>query len=136
VHADDFGPELIQAQLQAMQRLGLASFEIEIGGLDTFTSVPYFTVHDASGQLAALRACFEKRGTHSVANHYVPHITVGLYADAWPLTAVQARLKNCGLPEPVRVLVRGISLLSYQAAVIGGPLTCLASYAFDGDERR
>jgi hypothetical protein len=67
---------------------------------------------------------------------YVPHMTVGLYADAWPLTAVQARLSRCVLPEPVRVLVRGISLLSYQAADVGGVLSCLARYPFDGDGPR
>lgn len=136
VHTDDFGPELIEVQVQAMRQLGLAPFEIEIGGLDTFTSVPYFTVHEASGQLAALRACFEKSGSHAVASDYVPHVTAGLYADAWPLASVQARLRRCVLPEPVRVPVHGISLLSYQAADIGGPLKCLARYAFGGDGLR
>ncbi len=133
VHADDFGPELIQAQVQAMQQLHLAPFEIEIGDLDTFTSVPYFTVHDASGQLAALRACLTAKGAQVASGDYVPHITVGLYADARPLATVQARLRRCVLPEPVRVPVRGISLLTYQAADIGGVLSRLASYPFDGD---
>ena len=136
VHADDFGPELIPAQAQAMRQLGLAPFEIEIGGLDTFTSVPYFTVHDASGQLAALRACLTTRGAQAVSGDYVPHVTVGLYANAWSLAAVQTRLKRCVLPKPVRVPVRGISLLSYQAADIGGALSCLARYPFDGDRQR
>ena len=133
VHADDFGPELIQAQVQAVQQLQLAPFEIEIGGLETFTSVPYFTVHDASGSLAALRACLAAKASHAAGGDYVPHMTVGLYADAWPLAAVQARLKRCVLPEPVRLPVRGISLLSYQAADIGGVLSCLARYPFGGD---
>jgi 2'-5' RNA ligase len=133
VHADDFGPELIQAQVQAVQQLRLAPFEIEIGGLETFTSVPYFTVHDASGSLAALRASLAAKTSHAAGGDYVPHMTVGLYADAWPLAAVQARLRSCVLPEPVRVPVRGISLLSYQAADIGGELSCLARYPFGGD---
>jgi 2'-5' RNA ligase len=135
-HADDFGPELIEAQVQAMQQLRLTPFEIEIGGLATFTSVPYFTVHNTCGQIAALRACLHKGGSIAAADDYVPHVTVGLYADTWPLASVQARLKRCALPEPVRVLVRGVSLLSYQAAEIGGALSCLASYTFDGDGLR
>ncbi len=136
VHTDDFGPELIPAQVQAMQQLRLAPFEIEIGGLDTFTSVPYFTVTETSGQLAALRACLTAKGAQAASGDYVPHVTLGLYADAWPLAAVQARLRRCVLPEPVRVPVHGISLLSYQAADIGGVLSCLASYPFDGDRQR
>lgn len=133
VHADDFGPDLIQSQVQAMQALRLVPFEIEIGGLDTFASVPYFSVHEASGKLAALRACLTKKDTQSGNDDYVPHLTVGLYAHAWPLNAVQARLRDCVLPEPepVRVLVTGVSLLSYKAAEIGGPLTTLSRYPFD-----
>ena len=131
--ADEFGPDMISAQVQAMQALRLAEFEIEIGGLDTFSSVPYFTVREADTQLAALRACLAKAASQAVADDYVPHVTVGLYADAWPMASVRARLLACALPEPVRVLVRGVSLLSYAAAEIGGPLSCLARYTFDAD---
>ena len=119
------------AQVQAMRALQLTTFEIEIGGLDTFSSVPYFTVQEPSGQLAALRACMAKKDLQGMPDSYVPHVTVGLYANAWPLAMVQARLNRCVLPEPVRVPVTGLSLLSYAAAEIGGPLTCLARYGFD-----
>jgi hypothetical protein len=98
--------------------------------------VPYFTVHEASGQLAALHACLAAGCAQAVSVNYVPHMTVGLYADAWPLSAVQARLRNCVLPEPVRLLVHGVSLMSYQSADIGGVLTFQASYAFDGYRQR
>jgi hypothetical protein len=44
---------------------------------------------------------------------------------------VQARLSRCVLPEPQRVSVTGLSLLSYAAAEIGGSLSCLNSYSFE-----
>jgi hypothetical protein len=72
-----------------------------------------------------------KKDLQGMPDSYVPHVTVGLYADAWPLAMVQARLSRCVLPEPQRVSVTGLSLLSYAAAEIGGPLTCLARYGFD-----
>ena len=131
IHADDFGPELIHAQVQAMRQLRLTAFELEIGGLDTFTSVPYIKVGEPSGQLAALRACLTGSAGQGGADHYVPHVTVGLYADAWPMAAVQARLRQCVLPAPVSVRVSGMRLLSYAAAEIGGPLSSLARYAFE-----
>jgi 2'-5' RNA ligase len=131
IHADDFGPELIHAQVQAMRQLRLAACEIEIGGLDTFTSVPYIKVCEPSGQLAALRACLVGSAGQGGADDYVPHMTVGLYADAWPMAVVQARLRQCALPLPVRVPVSGMRLLSYAAAEIGGPLSSLARYAFE-----
>lgn len=130
VHADDFGPDLLHAQVQALQRAQPAVFEIEVGALDTFSSVPYLTVHEHGAQLAALRACLVKADFQGVADSYVPHVTVGLYADAWPLAVVQTQLDGCVLPAPVRVPVTGVSLLSYAAAEIGGPLQCLARYTF------
>ena len=38
--ADDFGADLIHTHVQALQRARPAAFEIEIGGLDSFSSVP------------------------------------------------------------------------------------------------
>ena len=130
LHADDFGPDRMHAQVQALQRAQPAVFEIEIGGLDTFSSVPYLAVQEPGGQLAALRACLANADTQGVPDSYVAHVTVGLYADVWPLAMVQTHLDRCVLPRPVRVPVTGVSLLSYAAAEIGGPLQCLASYTF------
>ena len=129
-HGDDFGADLIHTHVQALQRAQPAAFEIEIGGLDSFSSVPYFTVHAPAGQLAALRACVADPHRHGAADGYVPHVTVGLYADAWPLAAVRSRLAHCEVGAVLRVTVSGISLLSYAASEIGGPLQRVASYAF------
>ncbi len=130
-HADDFGAERLHAQVRALQRAQPAVFEIEIGGLDTFSSVPYVTVQAPGGRLAALRACLVNTDMQGLPDSYVPHVTVGLYAGAWPLAEVQTQLRRCVLPAPVRVPVTGVSLLSYAAAEIGGPLQCLARYGFD-----
>jgi 2'-5' RNA ligase len=129
-HADDFGPALLHAQVAALQQARPTAFELEIGGLATFSSVPYFTVHAPAGHLQALRACLAPQPAQGAHDDYTPHVTVGLYADAWPMDAVLASLRAFAVPERLRLQVRGISLLSYAATDIGGPLQCLADYDF------
>jgi 2'-5' RNA ligase len=133
-HADDFGPAQLRAQLAALQQARPLPFAIAIGGLATFSSVPYFTVQAAGATLQTLRACLAAPAALALPDRYVPHVTVGLYADAWPLAAVQQSLDAFAMCEPgfenVRVLVSGVSLLAYTASEIGGCLRCLARYDF------
>ena len=130
-HADDFGAEALQAQLAALGQARPRPFDIEIGALASFTSAPYLTVRDERGGIAALRACLADAHPLAGGCAYTPHVTVGLYAYAWPVPAVQARLASFACGAPLRLRIAGISLMSYLAADIGGPLQRIARYDFD-----
>ncbi|MDQ3060359.1 MAG: 2'-5' RNA ligase family protein [Pseudomonadota bacterium] len=129
-HADDFGAEALRAQLDALRQARPRSFEIDIGALASFTSAPYLSVHDEGGHIAALRGCLTGGEGQEPGFVYMPHVTVGLYADAWPLSAVQARLDSFACDGPLRLRVAGISLMAYATGEIGGPLTRMADYDF------
>jgi 2'-5' RNA ligase len=130
-HADDFGPETLRAQLDALRQARPEPFEIDIGALDSFTSAPYLTVRDAGGHIAALRRHLAAGDRNEPDGAYTPHVTVGLYADAWPTAAVQARLDNFACGVPLRLRVTGVSLMAYAAGEISGLLTRVADYGFD-----
>ncbi|NVO08279.1 MAG: 2'-5' RNA ligase family protein, partial [Rhodoferax sp.] len=89
-HPDDYGLQRFQAQVAALRELRPQPFEISIGALDTFSSVPYFSVQEPGGHLQALRHCLDNRALPAAMDDYTPHVTVGLYADAWPLHHMQA----------------------------------------------
>ncbi len=127
-HADDFGAEALRAQLDALRQARPEPFEIEIGALDSFTSAPYLTVSDAGGHIAALRRCLSAGDRNEPDGAYTPHVTVGLYADAWPTAAVQARLDSFACAAPLRLPVAGVSLMAYAAGEIGGALGRIADY--------
>ena len=129
-HADDFGLDALRTQLDALRQARPEPFEIEIGALDSFTSAPYLTVGDAGGHIAALRRCLtgEAGEAGEPGFIYTPHVTVGLYADAWPTAAVQARLDSFACAAPLRLRVAGVSLMAYAAGEIGGPLERVADY--------
>lgn len=129
-HADDFGLDALRAQLDALRQARFEPFEMEIGALDSFTSAPYLTVDDAGGHIAALRRCLMGAAGGEPGFIYTPHVTVGLYADAWPTAAVRARLDSFACAAPLRLRVAGASLMAYAAGEIGGPLGRMADYDF------
>jgi hypothetical protein len=58
----------------------------------------------------------------------VPHVTVGLYADAWPVTNIAARFEQYVAGEPVHCRIERISLMSYVPSLIGGELSSVADF--------
>ena len=131
--ADDFGAAALAAQLAALRRAQPRPFDIEVGALASFASVPYLAVQDAGGQIAALRECLAGGSLNDSCGTYTPHVTVGLYADAWPMSEVQARLASFAGREALHLRISGISLLSYASAHIGGALACRARYDFQSE---
>lgn len=132
-HPDDFGTAALAAQLAALRRAQPRPFDIEVGALASFASVPYLAVQDTGGQIAALRECLAGGSLNDSCGTYTPHVTVGLYADAWPMSEVQARLASFAGRQALRLRISGISLLSYASAHIGGALACRARYDFQSE---
>lgn len=126
---DEFGAAALRAQCQRLAALGLAPFELRIGGLASFQSAPYLTVDDDVGAVAALRAALNGGDVPDgrYAPH-VPHVTVGLYAGPWPADDLRARLAGFEAGPPLALRVRQVRLMAYEAADIGGPLQTLGAF--------
>lgn len=129
-HADDFASRLLLAQIEALRVSRLPCFEIEIGALASFPSAPYLTVGDGGNCLAAIRQCLAVEGANRLIGDYTPHVTVGLYADAWPSAMVHSRLAGFAAGELLSCLIEQVSLMSYEPAKIGGPLSRVGSFNF------
>ncbi|MDI1360672.1 2'-5' RNA ligase family protein [Methylotenera sp.] len=128
---DDFGASLLEAQLANLTRLNLKPFEIEIDALASFSSVPFFHVKDAHNSIAALHECLNLDMPRNQHDQYIPHITVGLYADAWLSSEVSLKLASFTKLDITRYSVNKISLMSYNPAEIGGVLRTIADYDFE-----
>lgn len=127
-HEDEFDQAFLDAQIARLRTVNLPSFEIEIGGLESFISAPYLALRDPSSALTAIRACLADTSSNRLQGHYVPHATVGLYAAAWPTAEVLARLRAFGASGMIRLRVERISLMSYAPAEIAGSLQILGDY--------
>lgn len=129
-HSDDFGLKQLEAQVLALGQVRLQPFEINIGRLASFSSAPFFHVSDTSNSIAALRACLTLSTQGGLSGVYTPHVTVGLYEGAWPREEVLMRLDSFPQGDLLPCLIQRISLMSYTASNIGGPLITLADYHF------
>ena len=125
---DDFSEETLRTQIDRLEAARPGAFEVEIGALASFSSAPYLTVNesDHGGHIARLRRCLEMGDINAQKGRYTPHVTVGLYADAWPTAAVQRRLSAFACDKRLPLQVRSVSLMSYAASDIGGELRRLA----------
>lgn len=126
---DDFTPAMLVRQRQALVRAGVGPFELEVGGLASFDSAAFLTVGDPDRCLAPLRAALAA-GRDEVCREgtYVPHLTVGLYRDAFAKDAVARRLACFADDAPVRLPVRRIDLAVYPARDHSGPLAVRESF--------
>lgn len=125
---DEYDPAYLSAQVAALRQTAPAPFEIEIGELASFTSAPYLQVSDASQRIAVLRHCLALSGACRLLGEYTPHVTVGLYGDAWPADSIRSRLSEYAAAEPLRCPIERISLMAYEPSLIGGPLRRLGDF--------
>lgn len=128
-HADDFGPAALAQQLAALEASGIGAFTLRVGGLASFTSAPFLTVHDMDGGIARLRRALTGDSAEP-GGPYIPHVTVGLYAGAWPTARVLPRLDAFDAGPPLDCSIESVSLMRYAAPDIGGPLETLGRFRF------
>lgn len=123
-----FSLALIDAQTTRLVAAAPAPFSIHIGGLDSFTSAPFLRVFDVDRGIAGLRQCLAENGRHRLFGDYVPHVTVGLYRDAWPLQPVAERIAAWPAGDELAMTIGKADLLGYAPSVIGGALTRLGRF--------
>lgn len=126
-HADDYAVSSFQSHVAALQSLQLQPFRIEVGTLASFGSAPFLYVKEQSNQLCQLH-----QSLHSLEAdpdfRYVPHVTVGLYAEAWPIASVSKVLDAFSQHHVTDHLVSRVSLMCYAADEIGRRLMKSADY--------
>lgn len=120
-HADDLPPATLAAQQRALQAAVLPAFDLQIGALGSFDAAAYLHVQDPSGSLARLRALLHDARGEFRETPYRPHVTVGLYRQAVPRADVARRFEAWAEP-PLTLPVHTLRFVSYDAAVIDGPL--------------
>jgi 2'-5' RNA ligase len=127
---DDYDLASFQQQVKALEQASLAPFPIEIGPPATFASAPYLAVTDPEGSIACLRQVLGEPLPAHADFHYVPHVTLGLYAVAHPVEEILTVLTAVPEEANERLTVSGVSLMTYEAAVIGGPLETVCTFNF------
>ena len=127
---DDFAQEQLQAQIKIAEQTQIQPFEVEIGGINSFASAPFLEVRDPDNGIPCLREILSRGGREFRTAPYTPHLTLGLYGGAFDSQEVMERFARFSV-EPVRWTVEGITLATYRAQEVVGPLTYQHKVSFN-----
>jgi 2'-5' RNA ligase len=126
---DDFTQRELDSQIQTLEKADIEPFEIEINGLNSFASAPFLEVHDPDKGIPRLRKILSGSAREFRPAAYRPHLTVGLYADAFPSEKILERIAAFA-NNPIRCVVEKVTLATYQAKEITGELSYKYNYWF------
>lgn len=133
---DDYTPDLFKAQITTLAAAQIKPFTLSIGTPESFTSAAYFSVHDREGSITCIRKALGHDGPGEKNFPYVPHISFGLYRDQFSLAEVLQRMQSCAGPMKMEFAVKQLVLMSYEAAVIAGPLRAVCAFDFERQSLR
>ena len=128
---DNYTQADLAAQVSALESARIEPFPISIGALDTFTTAPYFSVLDIECGIARSRQALAMPagdGPGEKGFPYIPHVTFGLYGGRFPMPDVASRLRSAPEIENARLTVERLTLMTYEASVIAGPLTSVCAF--------
>jgi len=134
LRADDCSAASLRRQIAVLRGHPPPSFDLELGGLASFTSAPFLTVSDAAGGIANLRVALAESDINRLCGPYVPHVTVGLYGGGWSTGEVDARLGRFADSRPLRCRIERLSLMVYRSSEVGGELYRLLDVALESGD--
>ncbi|KXO78346.1 2'-5' RNA ligase [Acinetobacter venetianus] len=118
---DDFEIDTLKQQIQALNSLEIETFELEINGLDSFSSALFLQVEDNNKILDGIRQQLAQYSDEIAALEYCPHITLGLYNDAWQSDLVLDRIQSIAI-KPFKIQVKYLTFGYYKAQILQGLL--------------
>lgn len=114
---------LIESQMLAIKQAELKSFNIGLSELDSFLSAPYFSISDETNSIKNIRDVLEKHILEDRSRVYAPHMTVGLYDDAYSTVLLSEKIKTYEIAPVSESIVRKISLMTFETKNIFSPLS-------------
>lgn len=118
---DDFQIQQLQQQIKLIEALQLKPFELEITQIDSFSSALFLQIQDQQGVLAQIRQQFAHVSEEIAALEYCPHITLGLYGEAWSSAMVLQRIQQRPL-KTIKIQVKKLTFGYYKAQILQGLL--------------
>jgi len=129
---DDYGHDRCSRHLRDLEKAKPPPFPIEVGGINSFAAAPFLEVFNVAGGIETLRSIFSRTCSEIRQEPYLPHLTLGLYADRFDTRIVAERMALLRNAPPVPCLVDAVRLTTYSAAEIAGPLTVQHTIGLSG----
>lgn len=125
MHQSAFNETALKQQIAVLSSQAGNGFSLSLGRLNSFAAAPYFEIIDAEKRLQALRQLLQSTLAEQLPQPYVPHLTVGLYRDAYPTREIAEKLNAFQHTDSGHIIVNELQFCCYETADIKGPLTVL-----------
>ena len=116
---DDFQIQQLHHQIKSLEALQLTTFELEIRQIDSFSSALFLHIKDQDHVLAQIRQQFAQVSGEIAALEYCPHITLGLYREAWLSDIVLERIEQLSI-KTINIEVKKLTFGYYKAQILQG----------------
>jgi len=118
---DDFSHEQFLQHLKSINQLQLEPFELELTAIDSFSSALFIQIIDREKILEKIRSQLSLVSNEIAALQYCPHITIGLYNNAWSSDLVLERIKSFEAKR-IKIQVTQLTFGYYKAQILQGLL--------------
>lgn len=126
-----FSAQLLDCQLAALSGALISPFTLKNRHLNSFVSAPYISIEDPSGALNQIRRHLMPFSKEDNPAEYQPHITLGLYRDAFYTRQVVDHFKGFPCMPTCKMLVNEIAFCVYETNDIQGPIMILERVALE-----
>ncbi len=117
---DDYSQEQLDFQIGNLGSKNLKPFEIEIGGINSFSISPFLEVRDTISGINRIRNALSIDFPENRQEKFVPHITFGLYSGDYSTKHIAEKFVDLG--PSISIRIERISLLSFDPTKINGAL--------------
>lgn len=114
--------KIIREQKRRIEAVPVPKFSITLGGLNSFTSSPYFEIRDPTAAIARIREILFSTVMEDRTDSYVPHMTAGLYNGSYPTRELAERIGDFDMIETNPVEVTRLCYFTYRTDSIFSPL--------------
>lgn len=128
---DDFTDLELNAQLQQLQRLNLAPFQLKTGKINSFESALFIEIEDAEQALDAIRQQLSRCSGEIAPLSYCPHITLGLYSHAFNSNELFRRADEIE-QQSFELKIQQLTFGAYAAQQLQGPLSACQQFNLGG----
>jgi 2'-5' RNA ligase len=115
-----FSIEELNQQHILLSEAAIPAFYLNVVSLNSFTTAPCLMIEDSKGTLSQIRRCLSMISKEDTPVQYEPHITLGLYRDAFNTVEVAECLASFKFTSMKPMLVTELAFCVYETEKIQG----------------
>lgn len=117
-----FSKAHLQKQMDQLHQLDLSPFTLSLKHIDSFSTAPYLSIYDKHESLSKLHLQLSEVACDSKPKYYQPHITLGLYRDAFRSKDVANHIALFAHEKNIDIKVKAIQFCRYRTNQVQGPI--------------